>query len=113
MSKKTDLQAIVEETMSDLNDRLDNLEAIKGENFSKAVKLSISIYSVLRVATTNQLPAVIRDELLTDMLAGVTAQMCVALGLDIDSTKEAMHFAEGMSKTLETQGERASEVLKS
>lgn len=113
MSKKADFEAIVTDTLQDLNDRMENLEAIKGEAFCKAVKAAISIYSVLQVATANHLPQALRDELLTDMLAGVTAQMCNALGLDIDDTKEAMQFAEGISQTIEAQGDRASAVLKS
>jgi hypothetical protein len=113
VDKEEEFENIVQETCEDLNDRMDNLEAIKGENFAKSVEAALSIYSVLKVATAHQIPALIRDDLVTHMLVDLTVEVCKALGLSHDELKEAMQFAKSMSETLETQGHRASQVLKS
>jgi hypothetical protein len=113
MNKKEAFTNIVEETMSDLNDRMDNLEAIKGENFCKAVKLTLSIYTLMQVATAHHIPVNTRDEIIGDMFVNLSVQCCDALGLDEAGIREAMKFAENMANTLDSQGTRASKILRS
>ncbi len=101
----SELDEKVSALATDLDARMENLEAIKGKGFAEAVKLSVNMATIMQVGSSN-LPHEMREMIVPDMCAMHIVQVAKALGLDKDQTKEMADFAKSISDQIKAESAR-------
>lgn len=111
MDKKEELIGLVKDLTEDIDDRMENLIAIKGEKFAEAVSMCLAIHSVLEVAGAKNLPHELRGIMLADMMAGLMSKMLKHMLTNDEECKEAITFAKNINMSMSEQAAKISKLL--
>lgn len=101
----SELDKAVTTLTTELDDRMENLEAIKGKTFAETVRLSVNMQTIMQVGASD-MPQELRAMIIPDMCAMHIANTAKTLGLTKDETIEAIEFAQGISDQITAESKR-------
>ncbi len=91
----------------DMNDRIENIKAIKGEPFAIAVRAAVSLNSISQLSCSAA-PKELRRLILPEMCAEQLKYLCQILNLSVDDAHELIILAKGISMQVEDEVTRAT-----
>jgi hypothetical protein len=112
MDKKDEIIGRVEALTTDIDDRLQNLIAIKGERFTEMVGLCLSVHSILEMAGNRHVPHEVRGTIVVEMCADLVSKM-LEIGLDNNADRmECIQFAKNINTSMRNEAQAISKILK-
>ena len=113
MGKKEEVIGRVEALTTDIDDRMENLVAIKGERFAEMVSLCLSVHSIIEISTNPHAPQGLRDMAVIQMCADLVSKMLeIGLGGDQKEALEAIQFAKNINTSMRNEAQAISKILK-
>ena len=91
---------------TDLDDRLENIEAVKGKNFAEAVQLAVNIHTIMQVAVSD-IPYEFRVKMIFALCSKHVVNMANSLGLTTEKDfKEMADIAKSIADQIRTETKR-------
>lgn len=90
---------------SDLDARMENIEAIKGKLFAIAVRASVSMHSIIKLGSS-EMPAELRRLILSDLCAHQIKYLCQILDLSKEDAQELVQLAQGICEQMQSEADR-------
>lgn len=112
MNKKDELTRLLTDLGEDINDRMENLIAIKGEKFSEAVSICLGFHSLMQIADAKNIPEPIRKTIALDLSTNLMGSVMMSLLGNAEDAKEAVHFAKNISDTMDQNAAKLMTILK-
>ena len=112
MNKKEELTRLLTDLGEDINDRMENLIAIKGEKFSDAVGICLGFHSLMQISNAKNIPEPIRKIVFLDLSANLMGSVMMSLLGNAEDAKEAVHFAKNISDTMDQNAAKLMTILK-
>ena len=110
--KKEELGQLLTDLGEDINDRMENLIAIKGEKFSEAVSIVLGFHSLMQIAGAKNIPEPIRKIITLDLSTNLMGSVMMSLLGNAEDAKEAVHFAKNISDTMDQNAAKLMTILK-
>jgi hypothetical protein len=90
---------------TDLDDRMDNIEAIKGKTFAEAVRMSVNMHTIMEIGASD-IPVELRRMIVPDMCALHVVHMARALDLNQEQIKEMADMSRGICEQIKSESKR-------
>ncbi len=101
----SELEEKVTALANDLDARMENIEAIKGEAFAKVTRLAVNMATITQIGSSD-IPQELRTVIMADMCAMHIVQTAKAFGLNKEQTKEMADLAHSISDQIKAESKR-------